>query len=164
MAPSLTDPAVLLAIVAGSAGLLLLAQAHVQSRLLRRRIATGAGTQVIDPATGLWSSTAAWQAIRAESNRALRLDRPLGVWVGTAPGPTELDEAGRALVFDLPGGAMGIRLDETNLCVVSCVAFDAADLAGAPSAMEWRSTSIAPSGTTAADTKAFIDSGRTTDA
>ena len=101
-----TDPIALLAIAAGFAGVLMYVHARVQTTLLRRRIGSGAGSVVVDPATGLFSAAAAWQCIRAESNRALRLDRPLDVWIGTATDAGELDTLGRALVFDMPAGAM----------------------------------------------------------
>lgn len=154
MALSPTDPGILLAIVAGAFGTVLLVQARLQSRLLRRRIATGAGTVAVDPATGLFSSAAAWQCIRAEANRALRLERPLEVHVGQASDTALLDAAGRDLVFDMPAGAMGIRLDGTRVCVLSCAGGDAPEsrLAG----LDWRSTRIEPGEQAAATALAWI--------
>ncbi|MCB0880558.1 MAG: hypothetical protein KDB25_09300 [Leucobacter sp.] len=156
MATSPTDPAVLLAITAGGAGAVLLVQARVQSRLLRRRIASGTGTQVIDPPTGLWSSSAAWQCIRAEANRALRLGRPLDVWVGTADDSGVLDRRGRELLFDLPGGSMGIRIDDTRVCVLSCAGSGELP-AQARADLQWRSTSLEPGEEAAAGALAFLD-------
>lgn len=151
MEASPNDPAILLALVAGTIGTVLLIQARLQSRLLRRRIATGAGTIAVDPATGLFSSAAAWQCIRAEANRALRLGRPLEVHVGEAPDTARLDAAGRDLVFDMPAGAMGIRLDGTRVCVLSCAGGDAPT-----DGLDWRSTTIDPGEQAAATALAWI--------
>jgi hypothetical protein len=134
---------------------LLLVQARLQARLLRRRIATGTGTEVVDPATGLWSSAAAWQCIRAEANRALRLDRRLDVWIGTAADGSELDERGRELVFDMPSGAMGIRIDDTNVCVLTC-AGRAAEPTRLASELRWRSAAFEPGEQAAAEALAFV--------
>lgn len=156
MAVSPTDPAILLAVVAGTVGTVMLVQARLQSRLLRRRIGTGAGTVAVDPSTGLFSSAAAWQCIRAESNRALRLRRTLDVHVGRAADTAQLDAAGRELVFDMPAGAMGIRLDGTRVCVLSCAGGDSPGerLRG----LEWRSTRIEPGEQAAATALAWISS------
>lgn len=155
MSVSPTDPAVLFAIVAGSTGAVLLVQARLQARLLRHRIATGTGTAVVDPATGLWSSSAAWQCIRAEANRALRLERPLDVWVGTARDAPQLDEHGRALVFDMPGGAMGIRIDDTNVCMLTCAGISAEPTQLARD-LRWRTASFEPGEQAAAAALAFV--------
>lgn len=155
MAFSPTEPAFLLAVAAGTAGSVLLLQARLQSRLLRRRIATGAGTVAVDPATGLWSAAAAWQCIRAEANRALRLGRPLDVWVGTALDTATLEARGRALVFDLPAGAMGIRIDDTHVCVLSCAGSGELP-AQVRGDLDWRSTSLEPGEEAAAGALAFL--------
>ena len=149
------DPIALLAIAAGFAGVVMFQHARVQTTLLRRRISTGAGSVVVDPATGLFSANAAWQCIRAESNRALRLDRPLDVWIGTATDAAELDELGRSLVFDMPAGAMGIRVAPAQVCVVSC-----AGSAAAPVHVEqqlvWQSLRVEPGDEAAASALAFV--------
>lgn len=155
MSVSPTDPTVLLAIFAGTAGALLLVQARVQARLLRRRIATGAGAVVVDPATGLWSSSAAWQCIRAEANRALRLGRQLDVWIGTASDGPQLDEHGRALVFDMPSGAMGIRIDERSVCVLSC-AGPTAEPTKLAADLQWRTATFEPGEHAAVAALAFV--------
>ncbi len=159
MAASLTDPAVLLALAAGGAGAFLLIQARLQARLLRRRIATGAGTVAVDASTGLWSAAAAWQCIRAEANRALRLGRPLDVWIGATDDVAALDERGRELGFDLPAGSMAVRLDGTHVCVVSCAGSGEAVLRVAPD-FTWRSTSIEPNEHAAAEALAFVSTER----
>lgn len=156
MTVSPTDPAILLAVVAGTLGTVLLVQARLQSRLLRRRIATGAGTVAVDPATGLFSSAAAWQCIRAEANRALRLGRALDVHVGRAPDAAQLDAAGHELVFDMPAGAMGVRLDDTRVCVLSCAGGDAPG--SRLRLLDWRSTRIEPGEQAAATALAWISS------
>ncbi len=155
MTASPTDPAVLLALVAGGLGAVLLVQARLQARLLRRRIATGAAAAIVDQPTGLWASTAAWQCIRAEANRALRLGRPLDVWVGDASDAALLDARGRDLVFDLPAGAMGIRIDDTHVAVVSCTnqGTPPDQLVGE---FAWTSTSIEPGEEAAAGALAYV--------
>jgi hypothetical protein len=156
MSISPTDPGLLFALTAGFAGALMLVQARTQARLLRRRIANGAGA--VDAATGLWSSAATWQCIRAEANRALRLGRPLDVWVGTADDADQLDARGRELVFDLPAGAMGIRVDATRVCVLTCAG--SGDLSGPVAAqLAWRSTSFEPDEETAGAALEFIARG-----
>ncbi len=150
-----TDPIVLLSIVAGGCGVLMLVHARVQAKLLRRRIASGGGTVVVDPATGLFSANAAWQCIRAEANRALRLGRPLDVWIGTAADAAELDTHGRELVFDMPAGAMGIRVDARRVCVLSCAGAAAAPLAVADE-LDWRSLRVEPGDEAAATALAFV--------
>lgn len=155
MSYSLTDPLMLGGIAAGTAGLLLLAQAHVQSRLLRARIASGAGTIAVDPATGLFSAAATWHCIRAEANRSARLARPLEVWIGTAPDAVTLDVGGRALAFDMPAGASGIRLDRTHLCVVSCAA-TGASAAPPIDDVQWVRHQVPPSDEAAAAVMAFV--------
>lgn len=150
-----TDPVVLPAIAAGCCGVLLLVHARLQSRLLRRRIVSGAGAVVVDPATGLFSANAAWQCIRAEANRALRLGRPLDVWMGTAADAAELDARGRELVFDMPAGAMGIRVDATRVCVLSCAGPAAAPL-DVVDALDWRSLRVEPGDEAAATALAFV--------
>jgi hypothetical protein len=155
MAISPTDPSVLIAVAAGTTGLVLLLQARVQSRLLRRRIASGDTSIVVDPETGLYSAAAAWQCIRAEANRALRLGRPLDVWVGTAEDAHVLDIRGRELVFDMPAGAMGIRIAPSRICVVTCAGAGAAPNAVAAE-LAWRSKSIDPGDDAAATALAFV--------
>ncbi|MCW2922968.1 MAG: hypothetical protein JWM98_372 [Thermoleophilia bacterium] len=156
MSTSPTDPTLLAGLVAGTAGTLLLVQARVQSRLLRRRIASGAGTVAVDPATGLFSAAAAWQCIRAEANRSARLGRPLDVWVGTAADAAALDACGRELAFSMPPGATGMRVDRTRICVVSCAGDtgspEAADLEG----ITWSSRRIAAGDDAATDAFAFM--------
>jgi hypothetical protein len=158
MAVSPTDPVVLLSIATGATGALLLAQAQVQSRMLRRRIADGAGTVAVDRSTGLWSADAAWQCVRAEANRSLRLGRPLDVWVGTADDESQLEERGRELAFALPAGAMGVRLDPTTLALVSCAGTGELPHAVADG-LRWRSTSIEPAEDAAASAIAFLRGG-----
>ena len=155
MAASPTDPAVLAALVAGGTGAVLLVQARLQARLLRRRIANGAATALVDQSTGLWAPSTAWQCIRAESNRSLRLGRPLDVWVGAADDQDQLDAHGRELVFDLAAGAMGIRIDDTHVCVLSCAN------QGTPpdriaQQLRWTSTSIEPGEEAAASALAYV--------
>lgn len=150
-----TDPIVLLAIAAGGCGVVLLVHARLQSKLLRRRVASGAGTVVVDPATGLFSANAAWQCIRAEANRALRLGRPLDVWIGTATDAAELDARGRELVFDMPAGAMGIRVDSTRVCVLSCAGSAAAPLEVVDD-LDWRTLRVEPGDEAAATALAFV--------
>jgi hypothetical protein len=141
-APAL-DPLALAALVAGTLGAVLLVQARVQSRLLRRRIAAGVGTSVVDPTTGLFSAEAAWQCIRAEANRASRLERPLHLWIGAATDADQLDSQGRELAFSLPSGANGIRIDHRHLCVVSC-AGPAATPVELLDSVDWSEHVIAP--------------------
>jgi hypothetical protein len=155
MAISPTDPSVLFAVAAGSTGLVLLVQARVQSRLLRRRIANGDTSIVVDPATGLFSAAAAWQCIRAEANRALRLGRPLDVWLGSAEDAHVLDVRGRELVFDMPAGAMGIRVSPSRVCVVTCAGAGAAP-DSVTSDLVWRSKTIPPGEDAAAAALAFV--------
>ena len=150
-----TEPALLFALAAGVAGLVLLTHARVQSRMLRRRIATGGVTRVVDPATGLFAAAAAWQCIRAEANRALRLERPLDVWIGSAGDAAELDARGRELVFDMPAGAMGIRIDPTRVCVLSCAGAAAAPLDVAEG-LAWQSLRVQPGEEAAATALAFV--------
>jgi hypothetical protein len=155
MAASPTDPAVLVAALAGGVGAFLMLQARLQSRLLRRRVATGTGTVAVDPRTGLWSAAAAWQCIRAEASRSLRLGRPLDVWIGRSPDEAVLDERGQALAFDLPAGSMAIRIDPTHVCVLSCAGSGDAPQRAA-SDLTWRSTSIEPGEHAAAEALAFV--------
>lgn len=155
MPTPLTDPLVIASITAGTAGLVLLAQARVQSRLLRNRIAAGSGMGVVDAATGLFSSAAAWQCIRAEANRAARLERPLQVWVGAADDGTALDATGRELAFDMPAGARGVRIGDRHVCVLSC-AGEAAAPTGLASELDWAARTIAPDEHAAAETLAFV--------
>lgn len=155
MAPSLTDPLVLSSIAAGTFGVALLTQARVQANLLRSRIATGSSSVVVDPATGLFSSAAAWQCIRAEANRAARLARPLDVWIGAAGDQAELDSLGRDLVFEMPGGATGIRVGDRHVCVVSC-AGEAASPTSVADELAWSSRRIAPDEHAAAVALAFV--------
>ena len=151
---TLTAPPLIAALVFGVAGIALVAQARMQVRLLRRRIAAGMGTAVIDATTGLFAEAAAWQCIRAEANRAHRLDRPLEVWVGTATSEEALEAGGRALVFDMPAGATGVRLAQQRICVVSC-AGDAS-----PEQLlrdfDWRGRTIAPGDTAAQHALMFL--------
>jgi hypothetical protein len=151
---TLTAPPFIAGLVFGVAGIALVAQARMQVRLLRRRLATGLGTEVIDPATGLFAEAAAWQCIRAEANRAHRLDRPLEIWVGTASSNEALEAGGRALVFDMPAGATGVRLAQQRICVVSC-AGDASPerLLGE---FDWRGRTIAPGDTAAQHALMFL--------
>lgn len=151
----LTQPLVLGSIAAAALGLAMLLQARLQARLMRGRVASGASGMVVDPATGLFSPAAAWQCIRAEANRAARLERPLHVWVGTAQDGAELDQLGRELAFDLPGGATGIRVGHRHLCVVSC-AGDAASPLAVVEELEWRSHAISPDEHTASAALAFV--------
>lgn len=154
---SLTEPLILSGIIAGSAGLFLLAQARLQSKLLRARIAHGIGTAIVDPATGLYSAAAAWQCIRAEANRAARLERPLDVWVAQATDAEQLDELGKELAFQLPAGATGVRLADDRLCVVSCTGADDVDTLAEE--LQWRSTQV-PAGEHAARAAlAFLSEG-----
>lgn len=117
---ALTDPALITGLVTGTLGTVALVQARTQTRLLRRRLAAGVGTAVVDPSTGLFSAASAWQCIRAEASRAHRLGRPLAIWVTRSADSELVDEHGQALLHDLPGAATGIRLSRTRLCVVSC--------------------------------------------
>lgn len=155
MSTSPTDPMLLAGIAAAAAGLLLMGQAHIQSRLLRRRIASGANSIAVDPATGLFSAAAAWQCIRAEANRSARLGRPLDVWIGTAADAAALDAGGRELAFAMPAGAAGIRVDRTRLCVVSC-----AETAQTPAStvehLDWTTRRIEPGEHAAHDAFAFV--------
>lgn len=152
---TLTDPLALGSFAAGATGLALLLQARVQARLMRRRVASGAGSIVMDPATGLFSPAAAWQCIRAEANRAARLQRPLHVWVGAATDGAELDRHGRELAFDLPGGATGIRVGDRHLCVVSCAGEDASPTRLLEE-LDWTARRIAPDEHAASTALAFV--------
>ena len=120
MSDSFTDPILVAGLVAGTCGVIALVHAHVQGRLLRRRIANGIGTAIVDPATGLFSAAATWQCIRAEANRAGRLDRELDVWIGAAQDAPALEHRARELAFTLPRGAMGMRVDRHRICIVTC--------------------------------------------
>ena len=135
-------------------GIALAVQARLQVRLLRRRIASGAGTEVIDPATGLFAEAAAWQCIRAEANRAWRLERPLDIWIGTTSDEATLEASVRGLSFDLPAGSMGIRLAGHRVCVVSCAGTDLSP--SLPDAFRWRSRSIMASDSTAQHALTFL--------
>lgn len=115
-----TSPALLLAVAGATIGIVMLLHARIQTRLLRARIASGAGTIVMDPMTGLFSADAAWQCVRAEASRAARLQRPLDVWVGLTPDAATLDVAGREVLFGLPPGAIGVRVAPDCVCVVTC--------------------------------------------
>jgi hypothetical protein len=141
-APSL-DPFALAALVAGTLGVVLLVQARIQARLLRRRIAAGVGTAVVDSPTGLFSAEAAWQCIRAEANRASRLERPLHLWIGIAADEAQLDLQGRELAFSMPSGASGIRIGRRHLCVVSCAGTTATPV-DLLDAVTWSEHEIAP--------------------
>lgn len=150
-----TDPTVLASTAAGAIGLVLLLQARVQSRLMRRRVASGAGSIVVDPATGLHSHAAAWQCLRSEANRAARLERRLDVWVGTAEDGADLDRYGRELAFDLPRGATGIRIGHHHLCVVSCADEELTPM-HVVEELEWVRRSIAPDEHAASMALAFV--------
>jgi hypothetical protein len=154
-AATLTDPPFIAGLTFTVAGIALAVQARVQVRLLRRRIASGHGTAVMDPSTGLFAEAAAWQCIRAEANRAWRLQRPLDIWVGAAPDEAALELGGRALAFDLPAGATGVRLAQQRVCIVSCAGSDDVD-AQLPESFEWRSRSIEASDTTAQHALMFL--------
>lgn len=153
-APS-TATWLLIAFGMGAAGLVLVAHATVQARLLRRRIAQGLGTAVFDPATGMFSPAAAWQCLRAEGNRAARLQRPLDVWIATAKASADIDAAGRQLAFDLPGSATAVRIGRRQLCVVSCAGIDDPD-AGAEGSLEWTRRCVPAGGDTAEQALAFV--------
>jgi hypothetical protein len=155
MPTHLSDPLVLGSVASGAIGAVLLVQARVQARLMRARVASGAGTIVTDPATGLYSPAAAWQCLRAEANRAARLARPLHVWVAAANDRADLDERGRALAFELAAGATGIRVGERHLCVVSCAGEDASPEAAA-SDLDWSQRTIAPDEHAASAALAFL--------
>lgn len=155
MAASLADPLVIASVVLAAAGAGLLAQARMQARLLRSRIAAGSGTTVIDPATGLYAPRATWQCLRAEASRAARLQRPLRVWIGTADDSTQLDEAGRDLAFAMPAGATGIRLHGPHLCIVSCAGPDSSPT-GLVDGIAWSSREIAPGDEAASMARAFV--------
>jgi hypothetical protein len=144
---ALTEPVALMGFVAGAAGLFLLAQARLQSKLLRARVASGVGTAIVDPATGLFSAAAAWQCVRAEANRAARLDRALDVWLGTSSSSEQLDELGKELAFQLPAGSTGVRLAPDRVCIVSCAGAD--DIDQLADELTWRSISV-PAGEDAA--------------
>lgn len=146
----------LLAAALGVIGVFMILQARMQSRLLKRRIAAGEGYNIVDPLTGLWSAEAAWQCIRAEANRSLRLGHPLDVWVGTTDNGEVIDTHGRAIIFELPAGAMGIRLNPNAICVVSCTGFG--DLPNAVRGdLTWHSTSFEPGEQAASLTQNFVD-------
>lgn len=150
-------PGTLVAAAALLLGAVLLVQARFQSRMLRRRLATGAGTVVFDPATGLYSAAAMWQCMRAEANRATRLELPLHVWVGTAPGAEELDELGRELAFSMPRGAMGIRLGQRQVCVLSCAGASASAGSGhLVEQLDWSTRVITPDEDAATRALAFV--------
>lgn len=155
MSVFITNPIFLTSLAAGCAGVLLLVQARMQSRMLRQRIASGAGTVVMDAATGLFSSAAAWQCVRGEANRAARLKRPLEVWVATAPDDETIDSLGRALAFELPSGATGIRIDERHVCLVTCVA-EARPEHGALAELDWSHGTFEPSEHSAQAAHEFI--------
>ena len=155
MPTPLSDPLVLGSVAAGAIGALLLVQARLQARMMRSRVASGAGTIVTDPATGLYSPAAAWQCLRAEANRAARLERPLRVWVAAAPDREDLEVGGRALAFDLAAGATGIRVGERHLCVVSCAGEDASPVASATD-LTWTQRTIAPDEHAASAALAFL--------
>lgn len=121
MSLQITDPLVASGICAGGVGALLWASASLQTRALRRRIVTGSGTTAFDPGTGLFSAAAAIQCMRAEANRAHRLETHLNVWVGTGDDAASIDIAGRDLAMTMPGPVSGIRLSRSQLCLVSCV-------------------------------------------
>lgn len=149
------SPILLAAIVAAIAGTLMVVQGRLQTTMLRRRLTSGVGTVVVDPATGLFSAAAAWQCIRAEANRSARLERPLTVLVGSAPDAASLDEHGRALAFDLPAGTRGIRIARRHVCLITCAdaldpdPYELADMA-------WSARSIEPSATAANEVLAFV--------
>lgn len=149
------SPLVVGGIAAGTIGLLLLVQARLQARLLRQRIAQGIGTAAIDAATGLFSPAAAWQCVRAEANRASRLDRTLTLQIGAADTAETIDQCGRELTFVLPDGAMGIRLDPLRLCVVSCVDGDQ-PIGELVDGLTWTERTIAPSEHAPTDAIAFF--------
>ncbi|MCW2971973.1 MAG: hypothetical protein JWN72_246 [Thermoleophilia bacterium] len=150
----LTDPLLVTGLALAVAGVALTAQARLQVRLLQRRIASGAGTAIIDAPTGLFAEAAAWQCIRAEANRAWRLARPLDIWVGTARDASTFERSAKALAFDLPAGSMGVRLAEDRVAIVSCTGADVA--ATLPAGIEWRSRSIEASDTTAQHALMFL--------
>ncbi len=141
MPSTLTDPLLLGGVAAGAAGLLMLAQARTQTRLLRRRLATGEGTIAVDPATGLFSAAATLPCVRAEANRSLRLDRALRVWVGAAADAHDLDVTGRELAFAMPAGCTGMRVDRRHVCVVTCTDATPADVAAS---LRWEQRTIEP--------------------
>lgn len=155
MSSVMTDPLVLASLVAASLGTVLLAQARVQARLLRRRIASGSSAVVVDPATGLFAAGAAWQCIRAEASRATRLGRPLDVWLGSGVDADALDAQGRELVYTMPAGAMGVRLDERRLCVVSCADGDSTP-ADSARELTWSHRRVAPGEDAATAVLAFV--------
>lgn len=156
MAANLTEPLLLASIVAGTTGVVLMLHARVQTRLLRGRIARGDGSFVIDPPTGLFSATAAWQCIRAEASRAARLERPLDVWIGRAVDEDVLDEHGRMLAFDLPGGATAFRVDPLHVCVLACTGHDAAP-EGTGASLDWNHRRIESTDDDAAErARAFV--------
>ena len=66
-----------------------------------------------------------------------------------------MDERGRALTFDLPAGSMGIRIDPTHVCVLSCAGTGDA-LQRAAADLAWRSTSVEPGEHAAAEALAFV--------
>jgi hypothetical protein len=145
---------VLVAALLGAAGIALLVQSRLQITMLRRRVASGAGTAAVDPATGLFAAAAAWQRIRGEANRAHRLQRPLHVWVGSAPSSDALDAAGARLAEQLPIGAMGVRVTAAHVCLVSCV--DADPPTKLARDLEWNSCTIAPGDDAAAVALRFV--------
>lgn len=150
----LTNPAVLTGIGLGSAGCLLLLQSRLQVRMLRRRVATGAGTAIVDPATGLFTAAAAWQSIRGEANRARRLGLPLDVWIGTSEEPGSLDAHGRALLDALPPGSLGVRLGRDRVCVLSCAQPETPE--SMPVELDWRTHRVPPTSEAAAQALAFV--------
>ena len=155
MSTIVDQPALLIALAAGVLGAALLVHARLQARLLRQRIASGTSTVVVDPATGLYCAAAAWQCIRAEANRALRLERSLDVWIGAASDAAELDRHGRELVFSMPAGAMGVRIDPRHVCVISC-AGDAAAPNDVVDSLQWRTMRVEPGEHAATDALAFV--------
>lgn len=154
MASLLTEPLVVIGIALGTAGIALLVQSRIQVRMLRRRVASGAGTAVIDPATGLFSAAAAWQSIRGEANRARRLQRPLDVWIGIAASADDLDHAGRALIGSMPDGATGVRVARDRVCVVSCSG--GASPMSLPIELDWHSRRFEPGEDSAVQALAFL--------
>ena len=154
MSSLLSEPLVVAGLALGTAGVFLLVQSRVQVRMLRRRVASGAGSAVIDPVTGLFSSAAAWQSIRGEANRAQRLKRPLDVWIGTAPSEVALDAAGRTLAESMPDGATGVRVARDRVCVVSCSGSDSPAEVAAD--LTWHTRRIAPGEDTAVQALAFL--------
>lgn len=152
----LRDPIALTSIAAGLAGLLLLAHARMQSKLLRHRISTGEGTDVIDPQTGLFAAATMHQCVRAEANRAARLGHALDVWIALLPAEDGSEVDARALALDLPAGTTGVRVDDSRVCVLSCVGAAADPTIGRPD-LAWHHSSIDPSDEMSQDALAFIE-------